>query len=171
MYTKSAFGKYALRASFLLLCVGAEFSNIERRIPNPTLYVFHAPVFCHLGRSMRCPQAASIDIRTSMYPVLAVLAEICRRIKSNPLGKLSCDVTRCLVVGNAFFAPGHELRRAAFHDLPDVGPKLMEKVNACVTANRRPQSFESRRAGARPIRTISSGDRNRSQHAKEIRRI
>ena len=55
------------------------------------------------------------------------------------------DVIQGLVVGDALFDPRNELRRAALHHLPDVGPKLVEEVNARVAANRRAKSLEGRR--------------------------
>ena len=57
------------------------------------------------------------------------------------------------------------------HYLPDTGPKLVEDVDARVAANGQGKSFGCRRSGARPIWAVSSGDRDRRQHPKEIRRV
>jgi hypothetical protein len=79
------------------------------------------------------------------------------------------DVAQGLVVGDALFDPRHELRRVALHHLPNAGPKLVQEVNAHVATNRRAKSFEGRGSGARPIWTVSGGDRDRSQRPEEIR--
>src|SRR5579864_106911 len=81
------------------------------------------------------------------------------------------DVPQGLVVSDALFDPGDKLRRAALQHLPDAGPKLVEEVDARVAADRRTKSFERRRSGAPPIWTVSSSDRDRSQHPEEIRRV
>ena len=76
-----------------------------------------------------------------------------------------------MLVGDALFDPGDEFRRVSLHYLPDARPKLVEEVDARVAANRRAKSFERRRSGAPPIWTVSSGDRDRSQHPEELRRV
>jgi hypothetical protein len=84
------------------------------------------------------------------------------------------DVAQGLVVGDALdplFDPGHKLRAVVPHHFPNAGRKLVQHVNTGVGANRRAKSFEGRRGGAGPIWTVSSGDRDRSQHPEEIRRV
>jgi len=76
-----------------------------------------------------------------------------------------------LVVGDALFDLGHELRRVAVDHLSDLRAELMEEVNPRIAANRRTKSLERRRSGPRPIWAVSRSDCNRSQHPEEIRRI
>src|ERR1700676_2291729 len=78
------------------------------------------------------------------------------------------NVPRELVVGDALFDPGHELRGVGLHHLPDARAKLVEDVDSRVAANCRPKIVECPRSGARPIWTVSSGDSDRSQHPEEI---
>src|ERR1700674_1042320 len=80
-------------------------------------------------------------------------------------------ISRELVVGDVLFDPGHELRGVGLHHLPDARPKLVEDVDSRVAANRRPKIVERRRSGACPIRTVRSGDSNRSQHTEAIRSV
>src|SRR6202521_5791376 len=81
------------------------------------------------------------------------------------------NVPRELVAGDALFDPGHELRGVGLHHLPDARPKLMEDVDPRIAAHRRPKIVECPRSGARPIWTVSSGNRNRGQHSEEIRSV
>ncbi len=87
---------------------------------------------------------------------------------------LSCrsgdDVPRGLV-GDGRSDPGHELWRVAPYDLQDARAKLVEEVQSRVAANRRTEIVECLRTGARPIGTVSSVDRDRSQHSEEIRSV
>jgi len=80
-------------------------------------------------------------------------------------------VPRELVVGDALFDPGHELRGVGLHHLPDARPKFVEDVDPRVAANCRSKIVECRRSGARPIWTVSRGDSDRSQHSEEIRSV
>src|SRR3977135_480158 len=76
-----------------------------------------------------------------------------------------------LVVGDALFDFGHELRRVAVDHLSDFRAELVEEVNPRIPANRRTKSLERRRSGSRPIWPVSRGDSDRSQHPEEIRRV
>ncbi len=80
-------------------------------------------------------------------------------------------IPRDLVLGDALFDFGHELRRAALDHLPDFRPELMEEVDPRIAANRRTKSLERRRSGSLPIWAVSRGDSGRSQHSEEIRRV
>lgn len=50
-------------------------------------------------------------------------------------------VPRDLVVGDALFDLGHQLRRVALDHFPDFWPELMEEINPCIAANRRTKSL------------------------------
>jgi len=78
---------------------------------------------------------------------------------------------RVPVVGYALFDPRYELRGVTVEHLPDARPKLMPKIHARVTANRRTQSFERLRRGSRSVGTVNSGYGDRSQQPKKIRRV
>jgi hypothetical protein len=47
----------------------------------------------------------------------------------------------------------------------------MEEVDPRIAAHRLTKSPERRRSGSRPIRAVSRGDSDRSQHSEEIRRV